>query len=199
MKRQTVMREGGEPEGACGGAGGAAVGASQCSQTDMDESGSDSDVDASMHDFTFDGTLPEAPMSMNVVKTPQERAAQLAADCHEVRSVIGMADINARYPKDLHFVHQADTSGERSVTYAMLLLPTGTAEGIKMSSLEESIGLRTGTYQDVPIPTEWITVSRKVAMQAKRKMVEHGMMDLSTKAAVGATGAGVRYAANKIT
>ena len=35
-------------------------------------------------------------------------------------------------------------------------------------------------------------------MQAKRKMAEHGMMDFSTKAAVGATGAGVRYAANKI-
>ena len=86
MKRQTVMREGGEPEG------GAAVGASQCSQTDMDESGSDSDVDASMHDFTSEGTLPEALTSMHVVKTPQERAAQLAADCHEVRSVIGMAD-----------------------------------------------------------------------------------------------------------
>ena len=57
-------QEGGEPEGACGGAGGAAVGASQCSQTDMDESGSDSDVDASMHDFTSEGTLPEALTSI---------------------------------------------------------------------------------------------------------------------------------------
>ena len=62
-----------------------------------------------------------------------------------------MADIDARYPKDLHFFHQADTSGERSVTYAMLLLPTGTAEGIKMPSLEESVGLRHGTYPSQPI------------------------------------------------
>ena len=134
-----------------------------------------------MHDFTSDGTLPEALTSMHVVKTPQARAAQLAADCHEVRATIGMANIESRYPKDLHFLHQADTSGERNTTHAMLLLPTNEAEGIKMSSLEESIGLRTGTYQDVPIPTEWITVSQKAAMQAKRKMVEAGMKVKRTK------------------
>ena len=181
-------KEGGEPEG------GAAVGASQCSQTDMDESGSDSDVDASMHDFTSEGTLPEALTSMHVVKTPQERAAQLAVDVHEVRSVVGMADIDARYPKDLHFFHQADTSGERSVTYAMLLLPTGTAEGIKMPSLEESVGLRHGTYQEVPVPTDFINVSKKAALQVKRKMAEEGRVtqNLSTTASP-------RYAANKIT
>ena len=85
---------------------------------------SDSDVDPSMHDFTSDGTQPEALTSMHVVKTPQVRAAQLAADCHEVRATIGMANIESRYPKDLHFLHQADTSGERNTTHAMLLLPT---------------------------------------------------------------------------
>ena len=190
MKRQTVLQEAGasgETGGACGGA---AVGASQ---TDLDESGSDSDVDASMHDFTSEGTLPEALTSMHVVKTPQERAAQLAADVHEVRSVVGMADINARYPKDLHFFHQADTSGERSVTYAMLLLPTGTAEGIKMPSLEESVGLRYGTYQEVPVPTDFINVSKKAALQVKRKMAEEGRVtqNLSTTASP-------RYAATKI-
>ena len=135
-------------------AGGAAVGASQSDLEMGEQSGSDSDVDTSIHDFTSDGTLPEALTSMHVVKKPQERAAQLAVDCHLVRSIIGMADIEARYPKDLHFLHQAGASGERNATYAMLLLPTSTAEGINMSSSEGSIGLRNGTCLEV-CPRSW--------------------------------------------
>ena len=131
---------------------------------------------------------------MHVVKTAQERAAQLAKDCHLVRTIIGMADIEARYPKDLHFLHQADACGKRNTTSAMLLLPTGAAEGIKVSSLEESVGLRHGTYQEVPVPTEYINVTKKVALQVKRKMAEEGMMHLSTT-----TSPNVRYTANKIT
>ena len=193
LKRQTVAGA------AFGASAEAAVGAEDQDQ-DMEEaieSCSDSDVDADVHDFTSDGQLPETLTSLHVVKTAQERAAQLAADCHQVRSTVGMADIESRYPKDLHFLHQPDESGERSATEAMLLLPTKDAEGIKMSSFSESVALRNGTYQEVPVPTEWINVSDKMAKQAKRNMAENGMMDLSTRAAVGA--AGVRYAANKIT
>ena len=185
MKRQTVME---------GVANEAAVGADD---DDVGMSCSDSDVDARTHDFTSDGMLPEALTSMHLVKKPQERAAQLAADCHEVRSMVGMADIQARYPKDLHFLHQADESGERSTTEAMLLLPTQDADGIKMSSLYESIALRNGAYQEVPVPTAWIRVSKKVAMQTKRNVAENCMMDFSTQAAVGAEG--VRYSVSKIT
>ena len=53
------------------GAGGAAVGASQSDLemgTQSAGSGSDSDVNASIHDLTSDGTLPEALTSMHVVK-----------------------------------------------------------------------------------------------------------------------------------
>ena len=67
MHRQTVMS---------GGANEAAVGAND---VHMSGSDSDSDVDASIHDFTSDGVLPEAITSMHLVKKPQERAAQLAA------------------------------------------------------------------------------------------------------------------------
>ena len=129
------------------------------------------------------------------MKKTQERAAQLAADYHEVRSVVGMADIQMRYPKDLHFL-QTDEHGEQSSTEAMLLLPTQDSDGIKMTSLCESVALRKSTYQEVPVPSEWIKVSHKLAMQARRSMAEHCMMDLSTKAAVGATG--LRHAATKI-
>ena len=87
IHRQTVM-EGGANEAAAD------------ADDDMLNSDSDSDVDASTHDFTSDGVLPEAITSLHLVKKPQERAAQLAVDYHEVRSVVGMADIQARYPKD---------------------------------------------------------------------------------------------------
>ena len=63
-----------------------------------------------------------------------------------------------------------------------------------MPSLEEAVGLRYGTYQEAPAPTDFINVSKKLALQVKRKMAEEGMMHLSTVAAPG-----VRFAANKIT
>ena len=160
-------------------------------------SGSDSDVDASAHDFTAEGLLPEALTSVHMVKTPHERAAQLAADCHEVRSTIGMADIGVRYPRNLHFLHVADQGGDRSTTEAMLLIPTGDGDGVNMTSFGESVALRTGSYTDVPVPTEWINVSRKLAAQAKRIMAEQGSMDMTTRSVVGDSG--VRFATNKIT
>ena len=160
-------------------------------------SGSDSDVDASAHDFTAEGLLPEALTSVHMVKTPHERAAQLAADCHEVRSTIGMADIGVRYPRNLHFLHVADQGGDRSTTEAMLLIPTGDGDGVNMTSFGESVALRTGSYTDVPVPTEWINVSRKLATQAKRIMAEQGSMDMTTRSVVGDSG--VRFATNKIT
>ena len=160
-------------------------------------SGSDSDVGASAHDFTAEGLLPEALTSIHMVKTPHERAAQLAADCHEVRSTIGMADIGVRYPRNLHFLHVADQGGDRSTTEAMLLIPTGDGDGVNLTSFGESVALRIGSYTDVPVPTEWINVSRKLATQAKRIMAEQGSMDMTTRSVVGDSG--VRFATNKIT
>ena len=82
----------------------------------VSESGSDSDVDASAHDFTADGQLPEALTSLHTVKTAAERAAQLSWDVHQVNSIIGMADISSRYPRSLHFC----TRPMRQVTTALL-------------------------------------------------------------------------------
>ena len=138
------------------------------------EPGADSDVDADAHDFTADGVLPETLTSVHTVKTASERAAQLTADWHQVNTIIGQADISSRYPKTLHFVHQADAAGENSTTSAMLLIPTDSngSAGINMASLAKSQALRTGIYTDVPVPTHWIQVSRKFAFQAKRAMAE---------------------------
>ena len=42
-----------------------------------------------------------------------------------------------------------------------------------MGSLSESQALRSGTYTEVPVPSECIKVSTKTAMQAKRAMAEN--------------------------
>ena len=158
------------------------------------QSGSDSDVDADTHDFTADGVLPEALTSLHTVKTASERAAQMASDCHQVSSIIGMADISNRYPKSLHFLHQADATGDCSTTAAMLLVPTHDSPGVNLASLAESQALRSGSYTDVPVPANWIKVTRKLAIQSKRAMAEKGMLD--TSISVGANG--VRYVFNKV-
>ena len=186
LKRMTIAE---------GSASAAAVGAGD-SEDAASQSNSDSDVDADAHDFTADGVLPEALTSLHTVKTASERAAQLASDFHQVSSIVGMADINGRYPKSLHFLHQADAAGDCSTTAAMLLIPTHDTPGVNMASLAESQALRSGSYTDVPVPAEWIKVSRKFAMQSKRAMGEKGMLDTSDAAAVGAFGS--RYALNKI-
>ena len=184
MKRKTIVD---------GSASAAAVGAGD---VDMDASGSDSDVDADAHDFTADGVLPEALTSLHAVRTASERAAQLASDFHQVSSIVGMADINARYPKNLHFLHQADAAGDCSTTAAMLLIPTHDSPGVNMASLAESQALRSGSYRDVPVPANWIKVSRKLAMQSKRAMAEKGILDTHFSADAGAVG--VRYALTKV-
>ena len=150
----------------------AAVGAGEVDMDAVSESGSDSDVDASAHDFTADGQLPEALTSLHTVKTAAERAAQLSWDVHQVNSIIGMADISSRYPRNLHFLHEADAAGDYSTTNAMLLIPTHESHGINMVPLGESQALRSGSYIDAPAPSHWIQVSRKIATLSKRAMAE---------------------------
>ena len=94
LKRSTIDT-GGMP--ACGAQ--AAVGA------DGSASGSDSDCTPD-HDFTADGVLPAALTAHAHGETESQRAAQMAAYCHEVSSIIGMADILSRYPKHVHFLHK---------------------------------------------------------------------------------------------
>ena len=78
----------------------------------------------------------------------------------------------------------------------MLLIPTHDSPGVNMASLAESQALRSGSYTDVPVPADWIKVSRKLAMQSKRAMAETKACWTSFSAAVGADG--VRYAVNKV-
>ena len=85
-----------------------------------------------------------------------------------------MADIEKRYPKHLHFLHTVDAAGEKGTTMAMLLLPTDKATGVDVTALGESTAMRNGSYTDVPVPSEWIAVSKKLAQPARRSMAERG-------------------------
>lgn len=173
----------------------AAVGATADRDDDDQSAGSaDSDVDEEEHDFTAEGALPEALTSLHTVKTAAQRSAQLAADCHEVDRAVGMSDIEKRYPKYLHFLHTADATGEKATTMAMLLLPTDVAAGVDMTTLGESTAMRVGSYTDVPLPTEWISVSKKLAQQARRAIAERGVFELSESAAA----VGARYVGSRI-
>ena len=72
----------------------------------------------------------------------------------------------AAIPRVSTFLHTADAAGECSTTAAMLLIPTHDSPGLNMASLAESQAFRSGSYTDVPVPADWIRVSRKVPTQS---------------------------------
>ena len=76
----------------------------------------DSDADGDTHDFDSNGLLPDALTTLHNVKSPSQRAAQLSADCMEVDQLVGMSDIQRRYPRRLHFLHSLDGSGDSTPT-----------------------------------------------------------------------------------
>ena len=102
----------------------------------------DSDADGETHDFDWNGVLPDALTALHSVKSPNQRAAQLAADCNKVGTVLGMSDIQRRYPRRLHFLHTPDCSGDSTTTSAFVLLPTENEPGVNLQSLLESKMLR---------------------------------------------------------
>jgi hypothetical protein len=136
------------------------------------DGGSDSDVDAEVHDFNGDGVLPEALTSLHSVKSVAQRHAQLAQDCHEVDRVIGFSEPLTRYPKRVHFLHSMDGSGDLNGTSAMLLVPTEAEVGVDAVKLGESVLFRSGTFTDVPVPRDYLAISKKIANQSRRVMSE---------------------------
>ncbi len=144
----------------------------------------DSDVDPTIHDFNAEGVLPEAITSVHSVKTVAQKHALLAKDCCEVDSIIGMADIETRYPKKLLWLHVNDGSGEKSSTAGFVLLPLDDPS-VRMNSLQESNMMKSGTYLDVPCGVEYVAVSKKLAVQARRALQDHwkfeGNMERATR------------------
>ena len=81
---------------------------------------SETDVDEDLHDYTNDGSLlPDTMTAIHTVKSNGERTAQLAADQADILFELGLADLEARYPRHITFVHTKDSYSEKDVTRAL--------------------------------------------------------------------------------
>ena len=76
----------------------------------------------------------------------------------------------------------------------MLLVPTHDSPGVNREHLAESQAFRAGSFRDVPVAADWIKVSKKTAMSARRAIAERGQLDAHALGAVGS----MRYSASKI-
>ena len=152
-----------------------------------------SDVDPDTHDFDSNGVLPEAITSVYAVRSAAQRAAQLAKDCNQVDNIIGMANIDARFPKALTFDHRTDSTGDQTATRALVLIPVESGFGVVHNKLEQTVMFKSGNYLQVPVPTHFIKISKKLSMQAKRAMTDHYTFDSSV-----CEQQGQRFAASKV-
>ena len=76
-----------------------------------------------------------------------------------------MADIVARYPWRLTFLHDRDSAGETGSTSALTLIPVEECPGVLPHNLEESVMFSTGHYFWVPAPDHYVKVSKKIGKQ----------------------------------
>ena len=153
---------------------------------------SDSDADEDLHDYV-DGELPEALTAAYSVKSPLQKAAQLAADCMMVDSNLGLANTERRFLKRLVFEHCPDRENKTDSTHAMVLVPVQEQAGLKTACITEATMFKSGIYNNVPIPTTFLSVSRKAAFGAKRALDENWKYDKLEQPETG-----LRFAASKV-
>ena len=102
---------------------------------------SETDVDEDLHDYRNDGSLrllPDTMTTIHTVKSNGERTAQLAADQADILFELGLADLEARYPRHITFVHTRDSDSEKDVARALIcggveLFLTATSAGPKLN------------------------------------------------------------------
>jgi hypothetical protein len=80
-----------------------------------------------------------------------------------------------------------------SSTCALLLVPTEEEAGVDVSKLNESVLFRSGTFTDVPVPRDYIAVSKKIATQGRRAMSEGWNFEQNVRQDVSQ-----RFAASKV-
>ena len=130
---------------------------------------SDTDVDALSHDFTSD-TLPEAITKVVGKMSSKQRAVRLAKDYQTIeRALVFENASESHYAKRIHCAHVADSNNSREVTDGLLLIPA--ADDI-LTGLEASIAMRHGMFTDVPTSCEFVGISKKTAMLARRALAE---------------------------
>ena len=108
--------------------------------------------------------------ALHTVKSNGERAAHLVADQADILVELGLADIEARYPRHITLVHTRDSYSEKDVTRALCLVPTGEEPGINMESMMQATLCQRGTFIEVPLPLTTLPISKKFDQEARRTL-----------------------------
>ena len=147
----------------------AAVGADDLLATDSDVEDPEA-ADHLSHDFSSD-TLPEAITKAVAKMSSKQRIVQLTKDQDSVKRVLVHDNVTqSHYAKGIHCAHVEDGVGARETTEGVLLIPV--ADDV-MTGFENTTAVRSGMFTNVPTSTSYVSVNKKVAMQAKRAGYEH--------------------------
>ena len=158
-----------------------------------DVNSEDSDADEDMHGYV-DGVLPEALTSAYSVKSPLQKAAQLSVDWMQVDGELGLANPERRFLKRV-FEHVPDREGKTESTHAMVLIPTEEEAGLNTTCLAEATMFKSGMYNNVLVPSHFVSCSKKAAYGAKRAMSESWKYDKSKLLQLES---GTRFASSKV-
>ena len=81
----------------------------------------------------------------------------------------------------MRIAHAADNLGAKDSTDALLLYPIDEDD---MTGMERCKAMKSGLYMDAPLSNEFISISRKVAMNAKRAMETNWAFELASGSSV---------------
>ena len=108
--------------------------------------------------------------SEKVVLSSKQRVLQLTKD-HDIvrRTLVSDSVLATHYGKGIHCAHVEDGAGARETTEGILLIPV--ADDV-MAGCDQATAVKSGMFTNVPISNSYVSVNKKVAMQAKRAMFD---------------------------
>ena len=148
----------------------------------------DAQVSSDEDNFDEDGQLPEVLTKAATLLSLWDRHAALATDRFLVHSKNGQHDLKRFVPEAITFTHKPDSNGTKAAEKALLLISQPASGGDKVG-FEKATMMRDGVYLDMDDPSEFISVSKKLSMQAQgwksENMILSGHGYLANKAARG--------------
>jgi len=148
--------------------------------SDDNESASGGEND---HDFNLDeGCLPEVLTKAAAKLPPKILARSLAKDHHEIERVLAtVSEPPTHCWHRLRIAHKADNVGFKDHTEAIVLYPLDEDD---VTGMERSEVMKQTMMTEAPIPSEYVNVSRKIAMNARMKMQDHWEFEVASGTSV---------------
>jgi len=132
-------------------------------------------------------SLPDVLTRSTVTQSKWKRETALAEDHFLIDSKLALHSLEQYLPKHLTLCFQADTSGVRMSGKALVRRPAldraasgalSADMGVNATTLlENSVCLRDGILVDIPCPTEFIDVSKKLSYQCRKSQAQHWRTD----------------------